>query len=405
MKKLFAYLLILLAWAQYEASAQVRTESRQAWLHWMDSLARPVLSNIAENKLKERMPVVFSPKVANPEGRPPVAYLEAFGRTLSGIAPWLNLEGGSQDEQQLRAQYRQWALKGLANAVDPKAKDYLTWKGGQPLVDASFVALALIRCPWLWQHSSSKTKTQIVEVFKLTRNTVPVYSNWLLFSGMIEAFFCANDLDYDKVRVEYAVREFANHWYTGDGMYSDGMNFAMDYYNSIVIHPFLATILQVVNAKDKTYNWYAPRFEKITSRYAEVLERMIARDGTYPVLGRSICYRAGVFHHLAAMSLRKALPETLKPAQLRGALSAVIQRTFEAPTTFNAGGWLNLGLYGTQPGLADSYINTGSLYLCATIFLPLGLPDTDEFWTGAAVPWTSLKIWSGMDAPGDHALH
>jgi len=61
---------------------------------------------------------------------------------------------------------------------------------------------------------------------------------------MIEAFFCKYDLGYDPVRIEYAVREFSQHWYTGDGMYSDGMTFHFDYYNSIVIHPNLSTILE-----------------------------------------------------------------------------------------------------------------------------------------------------------------
>jgi hypothetical protein len=66
---------------------------------------------------------------------------------------------------------------------------------------------------------------------------------------------------------------------------------------------------------------------------------------------------------------------------------------------------LNLGLYGYQPDLAESYINTGSVYLCTTVFLPLGLPETDEFWSSPAMPWTSVKVWSGQNMIGaDHAL-
>ena len=37
-------------------------------------------------------------------------------------------------------------------------------------------------------------------------------------------------------------------------------------------------------------------------------------------------------------------------------------------------------------------------------FLPLGLPPADEFWSAPAVPWTSKLIWSGENAPADHAL-
>jgi hypothetical protein len=105
------------------------------------------------------------------------------------------------------------------------------------------------------------------------------------------------------------------------------------------------------------------------------------------------------------MAYAKQLPASLPPAQVRGALTAVIKKTLEASTTFTKDGWLNIGLYGgTQPGLADSYITMGSSYLCTNIFLPLGLPETDDFWNGAALPWTSVKIWNGTDVKADHAL-
>ncbi|WP_239025649.1 DUF2264 domain-containing protein [Rufibacter hautae] len=374
------------------------------WLRHLDKIVRPVLSNLAEDRLKEKMPVALSNKIDNKSAREKVSYLEAFGRVMSGIGPWLNSEGGSKEEAALRAQYRQWALKAVANAVNPAAKDYMQWNGGQPLVDASFLALGLVRCPWLWENLDAGVKEQVITAFKTTRETVPVFSNWVLFTGMIETFFCQYGLEYDPVRIEYGVREFANHWYVGDGMYSDGMNFAQDYYNSYVIQPYLATIVRVANEKKKSYAWYAPNLLKINQRYAELQERMIHTDGSFPVIGRSITYRGGAFHHLADMALRKQLPESLSPAQVRSALTAVLSKTLEAPSTFTKEGWLNIGLYGHQPDVADFYITTGSLYLCATLFLPLGLPETDAFWSSPAQPWTAVKAWSGQPVPADHAL-
>ncbi|WP_062542726.1 DUF2264 domain-containing protein [Rufibacter tibetensis] len=394
--------LVLNIQAQKKNSA--KANDRKVWLSQMDKIVRPVLSNLAEDKLKERMPVQLSNKIDNKSSREKVSYLEAFGRVMSGIGPWLNLEGGSKEEVALRNQYRQWALKAVANSVNPAAKDYMQWNGGQPLVDASFLALGLVRCPWLWENLDNQVKEQVITAFKTTRGTMPVFSNWVLFTGMIETFFCQYGLEYDAVRIEYGVREFANHWYVGDGMYSDGMNFALDYYNSYVIQPYLATILSVVNNKRKSYNWYAPNLQKITQRYAEIQERLINTDGTFPVLGRSIAYRGGAFHHLADMALRKQLPESLSPGQVRSALTAVLNKTLEAPTTFTKEGWLNIGLYGLQPDVADFYITTGSLYLCATIFLPLGLPESDPFWSSPAAPWTAVKAWSGQPVKGDHAL-
>jgi hypothetical protein len=377
---------------------------RKGWLRYMDQVARPVLSNLANDQLKEKMPVALSGSIDNKASREKVAYLEAFGRVMSGIGPWLNGEGGSKEEVALRNQYRQWALKAVANAVNPAAKDYLQWEGGQPLVDASFLALGLIRCPWLWEHLDPQVQQQLVTAFKATRSTIPVYSNWILFTGMIEAFFSTYGLEYDAVRIEYGIREFAEHWYVGDGMYADGMHFAMDYYNSYVIQPYLATILAVAGKKTNRYKDFAPRHAKISGRYAELQERLINADGSFPVIGRSIAYRGGAFHHLADVAWRQQLPPSLQPAQVRGALTAVIQKTLSAPNTFTKSGWLNIGLHGHQPGMADFYITTGSLYLCSAIFLPLGLPETDPFWSAPAAPWTAVKAWTGQEFPADHAL-
>ncbi|MCC9135605.1 DUF2264 domain-containing protein [Pontibacter silvestris] len=383
---------------------RVPQNDRKNWLNYMDKVARPVMMNLANDELKKNMPVVLSSRIDNKASREKVAYLEAFGRVMSGIGPWLNLEGGSKEEVALRNQYRQWAVKAMANAVNPSARDYVQWEGGQPLVDASFLALGLVRCPWLWQNLDKTVQEQTIEAFKLTRNTVPVYSNWILFSGMIEAFFCKYNIDYDPVRVEYGIREFTEHWYVGDGLYSDGMNFNLDYYNSYVIQPYLATILETVRKKTDRYNGYMPKVDKISKRYAVVQERLIHTDGSFPVLGRSIAYRGGAFHHLADVAQRQQLPEELDPAQVRSALTAVIRKTLDAPSTFTKDGWLNIGLYGSQPGIAEFYITTGSLYLCSAIFLPLGLPESDEFWSAPPAAWTAVKVWSGQDLPADHAL-
>jgi hypothetical protein len=406
MKRIVFVLLCLTIVAKTYAQKKqaVVLSDRKIWLNYLDKVARPVMSNLANDELKEKMPVLLSNHSDNKESRAKVAYLEAYARTLSGIAPWLNLEGGDPAEVKLRNQYREWAIKATANAVNPKAKDYMQWNGGQPLVDASFVALGLVRCPWLWEHLDATVKQQVIDAFKVTRNTVPVYSNWILFTGMIEAFFCKYDLGDDPVRIEYGVREFTQHWYVGDGMYSDGMQFHMDYYNSIVIQPYLSAILQVQVEKKKNYLREAERARVIGQRYCEILERLINADGSYPASGRSIVYRAGAFHQLASMAYHKQLPATLPPSQIRGALTAVIKKTLESPTTFTADGWLNIGLYGNQPDLADVYTTTGSLYICLSAFLPLGLPESDGFWSSPSLPWTAVKVWRGDDVKGDHAL-
>ncbi|WP_343059695.1 DUF2264 domain-containing protein [Saccharibacillus deserti] len=141
------------------------------------------------------------------------------------------------------------------------------------------------------------------------------------------------------------------------------------------------------------------------ARYASVLERMIAPDGTYPYIGRSIVYRFGAFQHLAQASLQHFLEEKISPAQVRCALTAVIRRTMDTPGTLDRQGWLAPGLYGYQPALAEGYISVGSLYLCSTVFLPLELAPQDPFWSAADTKWTSAKIAAGEQMDADGALY
>lgn len=54
--------------------------------------------------------------------------------------------------------------------------------------------------------------------------------------------------------------------------------------------------------------------------------------------------------------------------------------------------------------MSETYINTGSVYLCTFGFLALGLPATDPFWTEPFTPWTGLKAWNGEDVVADHAI-
>ena len=393
---------ILLVVLVLVSSVGYAQDPRKVWLDYMDKVARPVLSSLAEDRLRETMPVVLSRVVDNKETRSRVTYLEAWGRLLSGIAPWLNSEGGDREEVGLRRLYRSWALKAVANSVDPSSKDYMVWTGAQPLVDASFFALGLIRCPWLWEHLDTVVRGRVVTALRLTRGTVPGYNNWVLFSAMIETFFCKYGYDYDPVRIEYAVRQFSENWYVGDGTFSDGMSYHDDYYNSYVIQPYLSMVVGVAGSR---YRAFAEKLDRINRRYAELQERMVNEDGSFPVTGRSITYRCGAFHHLADMAWRGQLPVSLPAGQVRAALTAVIKKTLGAEGTFNSAGWLNIGLHGHQEGLADGYITGGSLYLCSEVFLPLGLGPEDVFWRASAAPWTSVKVWSGMDSvKADHAL-
>ncbi|PYP79292.1 MAG: hypothetical protein DMD35_08815 [Gemmatimonadetes bacterium] len=378
-------------------------ESREAWARLAAKVADPVLGALAVGRLHATMPVELS-ATATTERRD-YAHLEAVGRLLAGIAPWLELGADSTPEGATRGRLAALAREGLRRATDPASPEFLNFtRGRQPLVDAAFLGHAIVRAPTeLWEKLDQTSRRQLAEALRSTRGIQPAISNWLLFSAMVEAALCLMGEPWDRLRVDYAVRQH-QQWYKGDGMYGDGPTLHMDYYNSFVIHPMLLDVLRVT--EKQTQEWKPIETEAISRarRYAAIQERLISPEGAFPPIGRSLAYRCGAFQLLGQMALRHELPEELRPAQVRGAMSAMIQRSMGAPGTFDAAGWLTVGFAGHQPKIGESYISSGSAYLCAVGLLPLGLPASDPFWSAPAEPWTSKALWGGGDLPPDHAL-
>lgn len=381
------------------AAATGKQSDRAYWISVLSRIADPVLTSLSERKLKATMPV--EAPHGNGAERRQYTYLEALGRLLSGMSSWL--ESGEEGER--RNRYCQLARQAIAAGVDPASPDYMNFThGSQPVVDAAFLALAILRSPSeLWEKLDTATKSQVVDALRSTRVIRPGFNNWLLFSATIEAFLARAGQPWDAMRIDYAVRQH-EEWYKGDGVYGDGPEFHWDYYNSFVIHPMLLATVETAAKFSAAWKPFHPAILARAQRYAAIQERLIGPEGSFPAIGRSLAYRFGAFHLLADMALRRQLPETITPAQVRAALTAVIRRTIEAPGTFDDGGWLTVGFCGHQPAIAERYISTGSLYLSAAAFLPLGLPASDPFWSDPPQPWTSRKVWSGQDVLADHAL-
>lgn len=380
-------------------------EQERAYLvKTLTRIADPVLDALSKKQLRIQMPVEAAPNVKD---RPSFTHLEAFGRLLSGMAPWLELGADNSPEGRLRKKYIDLALQCIRNAVDPASPDFMNFSNGaQPLVDAAFFAEALLRAPnQLWKPLDEQTKQLVFKALRSSRVIQPGNNNWVLFSSTVEAALLTYAGTYEKAKVDTAVSKLMS-WYKGDGAYGDGADFHWDYYNSFVIHPMLLETLDALVKHDpqSPHARLYPSVLRRAQRYAAVQERLISPEGTYPPLGRSLAYRYGAFHLLSKIALMGALPQELDPRQVRAALYTVIKKQTEAPGTFDGKGWLQIGLFGHQPGIGETYISTGSLYLCSEAFLILGLPPGHPLWQGADVPWTTLKIWQGQNVQTDHAI-
>src|SRR4029079_11921610 len=85
-----------------ETGAETETgpgNDRADWVSVAQRLAEPVLTTLAAGTLRARMPV----EEAEGAGRRSVSHLEAFGRLLCGIAPWIDLPADATTEGRLRS--------------------------------------------------------------------------------------------------------------------------------------------------------------------------------------------------------------------------------------------------------------------------------------------------------------
>ena len=376
-------------------------EDRIYWISILQKITNPVLNNLAKGSLRKNMPY----ESTSLEGQK-FSYLEAFARVFNGIAPWLELGPDSSEEGILREKYIKMTMKAISNAVNPNNNDYIfVVEPKQSLVDVALFAQGLLRAKnQIWLNLPMDDQARIIRELKNTRMIAPYENHWLLFTAMIEAALLEFTGECDKERLSYGIRRFRDEFYMGDGIYSDGEGFTSDYFNSIVIHPMLNDVLKVM----RKYGIREGEFLDVqlmrSSRLASQLERTISPEGTYPLLGSCLAYRCGIFHLLSQAALMKILPRNINPAQVRSALTAVLKKQFGENQNFSSNGWLLVGLNGSQIDISESDINTGSLYFCCSIFLALGLPALDLFWTEPYADWTSIKAWNGQQIQKDQSI-
>lgn len=87
------------------------TDTRARWVSYLLAIARPVLEPLSRGMLRQVMPIESrSPR----EDRAQYAYLEAFGRTLCGLAPWLGCPGLTGEEERLRLDTLRMTREALA---------------------------------------------------------------------------------------------------------------------------------------------------------------------------------------------------------------------------------------------------------------------------------------------------
>lgn len=328
------------------------------------------------------------------EGKPPpyrgpsargddVAYLEALGRVAYSLTPFLSL---TQDELPAKC-------RGLHSKISAQLHSALQWyfsvprrKHSQNIIDFAYLVPSLL----MFGVDATDYARQL-------RGFRPLANNWLLAAARIEAYLFLRNEEWDPLRVDCAIRHFSEH-YAGDSYYCDGPEFRFDYYNSLVIHPYLDRLRSIFSGVDPSWDGLLKDQPDRSRRHAQILERLISPEGYYPVIGRSACYRMGVLNHLASHAL--ASSDSLGRGRAVAALTTVMER--QRQHTFDTNGLVTVGFHGYQPKMAEEYITTSSVYACGFPLRLLGIPYSDPAWCASS--WSATSVYE-QDALADESYH
>lgn len=84
---------------------------REYWVHTLLKIADPVLSNLSKDQLKKNilLDVLHLRKLSSREF---VTHMESVGRTIAGIAPWLELGSDKTAEGNCVINILKWSVRG-----------------------------------------------------------------------------------------------------------------------------------------------------------------------------------------------------------------------------------------------------------------------------------------------------
>jgi len=145
---------------------------RTYWISIAEKLSKKPLFLLSQQELKRQMVVELKDT-----SRKKYTYLELLSRILCGISPWLELNTEDRKEQEIINEIKTLAQKSLDIATNPSSLDYMNFnEGDQPLVDAAFLAQAILSAPnKLWHDLNDDVKMRLKDEIKKARKIKPYF--------------------------------------------------------------------------------------------------------------------------------------------------------------------------------------------------------------------------------------
>lgn len=305
---------------------------------------------------------------------------EGFSRPLWGLAPlWA---GGHE-----MADFDKIYLKGLINGTDPNHLEYFGDYTccNQNFVEMAAIGLALIICPQkIWDPMSDGERENLTK-WLWQINKFDMYPcNWKFFPVLVNLGLKNVGAEYDKKKIADAITDI-NSYYRGNGWYSDGPNWRVDYYVPFAIY-FYGLIYAKVMEKEDHENCRI--FKERATEFAKDFIYWFSDDGSALPYGRSLTYRFAQCAFFSACIIAGIEPFSM--GVMKGIIARNIEYWMNQPI-FDNDGILTIGYAYGNINMAEEYNAFGSPYWALKSFLILSLPDDHEFFKVKAEPLPPLE--------------
>jgi hypothetical protein len=305
--------------------------------------------------------------------------LEGFSRFVPLPAAWLHGGRGSSFELPgARVDLVQLLRAGFSAGTDPASPEF--WgrihDRDQRIVEAADVALAL----WLardavWPALHARERGNLVAWLSEVNGKQTADNNWHLFVVLVNAVLLALDAGGDRGEMARRYARFKS-FYRGEGWFSDGPHDKFDYYNAWGIHYPLYWLRQI-----------APDFDGGFLRHAQgefaASFRFFFGPWGFPILGRSLCYRAAAPAPLVQVQAQD--PRSVSPGEARRALDLTWRHFIRFGAVHD--GAMTQGYGAGDPRMLDNYSGPASaLWSLRSLVAAFALPPGAAFWQASPTP-------------------
>jgi len=284
-------------------------------------------------------------------------------------------------------------IKAIIRGTDPNDESF--WGDPKPndQVGSAFALGAYLNPAVFWDPISQSHKKNILSYLQKQVFNQTYDNNHYFFHMVPVALLEKYGYDANKEHLTQMFERLLG-WYRGDGWFIDGNNGGFDYYNLWGFQLFF----QVLDRFDaKWHDQFGGKINKLSTRFFETLPYLFGRDGGPIPWGRSLSYRFAGISSVAWAELNGNC--TLPPGQARRIASGELKYFWEHGS-LDENNLLNIGYWGANASMAESYLSPGDPYWATHGLACLLIPEGDPFWTAIEEPIPADSAGGKISLPG-----